>query len=98
MEHPETTHFGYQRVATDEKARKVAGVFDSVAGKYDVMNDLMSLGVHRLWKRFTVGVSGVRAGERVLDLAGGTGDLSSRQLPLVGPKRLVVLSDITASM
>ncbi|MDS4042972.1 MAG: bifunctional demethylmenaquinone methyltransferase/2-methoxy-6-polyprenyl-1,4-benzoquinol methylase UbiE [Candidatus Competibacter sp.] len=98
MEHPETTHFGYQRVAADEKARKVAGVFDSVAGKYDVMNDLMSLGVHRLWKRFAVSVSGVRAGERVLDLAGGTGDLTSRLLPLVGPKGLVVLSDINASM
>ena len=91
MDQPETTHFGYQKVAASEKARKVAGVFDSVAGKYDLMNDLMSLGVHRLWKRFAVGVSGVRAGERVLDLAGGTGDLTSRILPLVGPKGLVVL-------
>ncbi|HHW76264.1 MAG TPA: bifunctional demethylmenaquinone methyltransferase/2-methoxy-6-polyprenyl-1,4-benzoquinol methylase UbiE [Xanthomonadaceae bacterium] len=98
MEPPETTHFGYQRVAADEKARKVAGVFDSVAGKYDLMNDLMSLGVHRWWKRFAVSVSGVRAGERVLDLAGGTGDLSSRLLPRVGPKGLVVLSDINATM
>ncbi len=98
MEHPETTHFGYQKVATAEKARKVAGVFDSVAGKYDLMNDLMSLGVHRIWKRFAVSVSGVRLGERVLDLAGGTGDLTSRLLPLVGPKGLVVLSDINARM
>ncbi len=98
MEPPETTHFGYQRVAADEKARKVAGVFDSVAGKYDLMNDLMSLGVHRWWKRFAVSVSGVQAGERVLDLAGGTGDLSSRLLPRVGPKGLVVLSDINATM
>ncbi|MBL8259922.1 MAG: bifunctional demethylmenaquinone methyltransferase/2-methoxy-6-polyprenyl-1,4-benzoquinol methylase UbiE [Candidatus Competibacteraceae bacterium] len=98
MEHPETTHFGYQKVAAEEKARKVAGVFDSVAGKYDLMNDLMSLGVHRWWKRFAVRLSGVRAGERVLDLAGGTGDLTSRLLPLVGPKGRVVLSDINASM
>ncbi len=98
MEQPETTHFGYQKVAANEKAGKVAQVFDSVAGKYDLMNDLMSMGVHRLWKRFAVGISGVRAGERVLDLAGGTGDLTSRLLPLVGPKGLVVLSDINASM
>jgi len=98
MEQPETTHFGYQTVAANEKARKVAGVFDSVAGKYDLMNDLMSLGIHRLWKRFAIGISGVRAGDRVLDLAGGTGDLTSRMLPLVGPKGLVVLSDINASM
>lgn len=98
MDQSETTHFGYQTVAASEKARKVAGVFDSVAGKYDLMNDLMSLGVHRLWKRFAVSVSGVRAGERVLDLAGGTGDLSSRLLSRVGPKGLVLLSDINASM
>lgn len=98
MEQPETTHFGYQKVAATEKARKVAGVFDSVAGKYDLMNDLMSLGVHRVWKRFAISLSGVRAGEKVLDLAGGTGDLSSRLLPLVGPRGLVVLSDINASM
>jgi len=98
MEKSETTHFGYQKVATADKARKVAGVFDSVAGKYDLMNDLMSLGVHRVWKRFAMSVSGVRPGERVLDLAGGTGDLTSRLLPLVGPKGLVVLSDINARM
>ena len=98
MEKPETTHFGYQTVAAHEKARKVAGVFDSVAGKYDLMNDLMSLGAHRLWKRFAVSASGVRAGERVLDLAGGTGDLTRLLLPRVGPKGYVVLSDINASM
>ncbi|MBE2294663.1 MAG: bifunctional demethylmenaquinone methyltransferase/2-methoxy-6-polyprenyl-1,4-benzoquinol methylase UbiE [Phycisphaerales bacterium] len=98
MDHPETTHFGYQTVNATEKARKVAGVFDSVADKYDLMNDLMSFGVHRLWKRFAVSLSGVRPGERVLDLAGGTGDLSARLLPLVGPKGLVVLSDINARM
>jgi demethylmenaquinone methyltransferase/2-methoxy-6-polyprenyl-1,4-benzoquinol methylase len=98
MEPPETTHFGYQTVAASEKARKVASVFDSVASKYDVMNDLMSLGIHRLWKRFAIDIGGVRAGERVLDLAGGTGDLTSRMLPRVGPKGLVVLSDINASM
>ncbi len=85
MEPSETTHFGYQTVAADEKARKVAGVFDSVADKYDVMNDLMSLGVHRLWKRFAISLAQLRPGERVLDLAGGTGDLTSRMLPLVGP-------------
>ncbi|MBK8507752.1 MAG: bifunctional demethylmenaquinone methyltransferase/2-methoxy-6-polyprenyl-1,4-benzoquinol methylase UbiE [Candidatus Competibacter sp.] len=98
MEQPETTHFGYQKVAAEEKARKVAGVFDSVAGKYDLMNDLMSLGVHRLWKRFAVRLSGARSGERVLDLAGGTGDLTSRLLPQVGSKGMVVLSDINANM
>lgn len=98
MEHPETTHFGYQTVDARDKARKVAGVFDSVASRYDVMNDLMSLGVHRLWKRFAVDLCGIRPGNRVLDLAGGTGDLSSRLLPLVGPKGRVVLSDINASM
>lgn len=98
MESSETTHFGYQTVAADEKARKVAGVFDSVADKYDVMNDLMSLGVHRLWKRFAISLAQLRPGERVLDLAGGTGDLTSRMLPLVGPCGQVVLSDINASM
>jgi len=98
MEPSETTHFGYQTVAAAEKAGKVAGVFDSVADKYDVMNDLMSLGIHRLWKRFAINLANLRRGERVLDLAGGTGDLTSRMLPLVGPDGLVVLSDINASM
>jgi demethylmenaquinone methyltransferase / 2-methoxy-6-polyprenyl-1,4-benzoquinol methylase len=98
MAQPETTHFGYQKVSAAEKAGKVAGVFDSVASKYDVMNDLMSLGVHRLWKRFAIELSGVRAGDRVLDLAGGTGDLTRRLLPRLGVKGRVVLSDINASM
>lgn len=98
MDQPEMTDFGYQRVAARDKAHKVAGVFDSVAGKYDVMNDLMSLGIHRLWKRTALALAGIRGGERVLDLAGGTGDLSSRLVPCVGPSGLVVLSDINASM
>ena len=98
MDRPEMTDFGYQRVAASDKARKVADVFDSVASKYDVMNDLMSLGVHRLWKRAAISLAGIRGGERVLDLAGGTGDLSSRLVPRVGASGLVVLSDINASM
>ena len=72
-----TTHFGYREVAEEDKAKKVAGVFSSVANRYDIMNDLMSAGLHRLWKRFAVEMSAVRKGGRVLDVAGGTGDLSS---------------------
>ncbi len=94
----ETTHFGYQQVPADEKVKKVAGVFDSVADKYDLMNDLLSFGVHRWWKRFAIGLTGVKAGDRVLDLAGGTGDLAARLAPLTGPQGLVVLADINASM
>ena len=82
----------------EEKARMVADVFHSVAAKYDVMNDLMSFGVHRLWKRYTVEMSGVRAGQRVLDLAGGTGDLAMKFSRIVGPEGQVVLADINASM
>jgi demethylmenaquinone methyltransferase / 2-methoxy-6-polyprenyl-1,4-benzoquinol methylase len=93
-----TTHFGYQQVPWNEKARRVAGVFDSVADRYDVMNDVMSLGIHRLWKRFTIEMSGVRRGQRVLDLAGGTGDLAARFSRMVGPDGEVVLGDINASM
>jgi demethylmenaquinone methyltransferase/2-methoxy-6-polyprenyl-1,4-benzoquinol methylase len=93
-----TTHFGYQQVGVEEKARKVAEVFHSVADKYDVMNDLMSLGIHRLWKRYAIELSGVRRGQRVLDLAGGTGDLASRFARMVGPEGEVVLSDINPSM
>ena len=78
------THFGFNQVAEGEKARHVAGVFSSVAQKYDVMNDLMSLGLHRLWKQFTIQISGVRAGERVLDVAGGTADLSRAFAKRVG--------------
>lgn len=97
--HPgETTHFGYQTVNTDEKVEKVAEVFHSVAGKYDVMNDLMSLGIHRIWKRLTIEQSGVRRGYHVLDLAGGTGDLTARFANIVGDKGQVILGDINESM
>lgn len=99
MTKPEdTTHFGYQQVPVAEKQRKVAEVFHSVAARYDVMNDLLSGGIHRLWKRFTIEVSGVRAGHRVLDIAGGTGDLAFRFSQLVGAAGQVVLADINASM
>ncbi|WP_440054739.1 bifunctional demethylmenaquinone methyltransferase/2-methoxy-6-polyprenyl-1,4-benzoquinol methylase UbiE [Pseudoalteromonas sp. T1lg65] len=96
--HENTTHFGYQTVATDEKASLVADVFHSVAAKYDVMNDLMSLGIHRLWKRQTIACSGVRSGHKVLDLAGGTGDLTAKFSDLVGEKGQVILGDINDSM
>lgn len=93
-----TTHFGFQQVPVGDKQRKVADVFHSVASRYDLMNDLLSGGVHRLWKRFTIEVSGVRAGHRVLDIAGGTGDLAYKFSRLVGTEGLVVLADINASM
>ncbi|MEW6559868.1 MAG: bifunctional demethylmenaquinone methyltransferase/2-methoxy-6-polyprenyl-1,4-benzoquinol methylase UbiE [Pseudomonadota bacterium] len=93
-----TTHFGYEQVAESEKAARVRGVFDSVASRYDVMNDLMSMGLHRVWKTFTVAVSGVRAGHRVLDVAAGTGDLSRAFARKVGPTGQVVMSDINWSM
>jgi len=93
-----TTHFGYQKVRVEDKAGRVANVFHSVADQYDVMNDLMSMGVHRLWKRFTVELSGVRRGQRVLDIAGGTGDLTAKFASLVGEEGQVILSDINASM
>lgn len=93
-----TTHFGYKDVPTEEKQAMVADVFHSVAAKYDVMNDLMSFGVHRLWKRFTVDMSGVRPGNKVLDLAGGTGDLTKKFSKIVGPSGKVVLADINSSM
>lgn len=92
------THFGFQEVDSSDKAGKVAEVFHSVASKYDVMNDFMSMGVHRLWKKYTIETSGVRPGHRVLDLAGGTGDLAKQFSKKVGPKGQVVLSDINASM
>jgi demethylmenaquinone methyltransferase/2-methoxy-6-polyprenyl-1,4-benzoquinol methylase len=98
MTDDKTTHFGYQTVPEAEKAERVRGVFDSVATRYDLMNDLMSFGVHRLWKRFAVQLTGVRAGQRVLDLASGTGDLAARMAGLVGPDGLVVMSDINAAM
>lgn len=94
----DSTHFGYQQVPVSEKAQRVGQVFHSVARRYDAMNDLISLGTHRLIKRFTIELSGVRPGHRVLDLAGGTGDFSLRFSPLVGPEGMVVLADINASM
>jgi demethylmenaquinone methyltransferase/2-methoxy-6-polyprenyl-1,4-benzoquinol methylase len=93
-----STDFGYQSVPEDEKSRRVAGVFDSVAPRYDLMNDLMSAGLHRLWKRFAVEASGVRPGERVLDIAGGTGDLARLFSRRVGPQGEVVLTDINPGM
>jgi demethylmenaquinone methyltransferase/2-methoxy-6-polyprenyl-1,4-benzoquinol methylase len=98
MSDKRTTHFGYREVETDQKAGLVANVFHSVASRYDLMNDLMSGGVHRLWKRFTIEVSGVRRGQRVLDIAGGTGDLAAKFSKLVGPEGEVVLADINESM
>ena len=92
------THFGFEQVAAADKARRVRGVFDSVAGKYDLMNDLLSAGMHRLWKRFAVNASGVRAGMRVLDLAGGTGDLARLFADRVGASGVVVLTDINPAM
>ncbi|MEW6314441.1 MAG: bifunctional demethylmenaquinone methyltransferase/2-methoxy-6-polyprenyl-1,4-benzoquinol methylase UbiE [Pseudomonadota bacterium] len=93
-----TTHFGFDTVAEEEKADKVAGVFRSVAQRYDVMNDLMSAGLHRAWKRFAIELSGVRAGERVLDIAGGTADLSLQFAKRVGANGQVWLTDINSAM
>lgn len=93
-----TTHFGYKQVDWDEKQRRVAGVFDSVANNYDLMNDVMSFGIHRLWKRFAVEQSGARPGQRILDLAGGTGDLAARLSHLVGSQGEVVIGDINGAM
>jgi demethylmenaquinone methyltransferase/2-methoxy-6-polyprenyl-1,4-benzoquinol methylase len=98
MDKEQTTHFGYQQVPVIEKASRVAGVFHSVADKYDVMNDVMSFGVHRLWKRLTIDAAGAKQGSKVLDLAGGTGDLASKFARIVGQSGKVVLSDINASM
>jgi demethylmenaquinone methyltransferase / 2-methoxy-6-polyprenyl-1,4-benzoquinol methylase len=95
---PSTTHFGFETVSEHAKAAKVAGVFHSVAAKYDVMNDLMSGGLHRAWKAFTVSLAGVRAGDRVLDIAGGTGDLARAFAKAAGPSGQVWLTDINASM
>ncbi|MAA70277.1 MAG: bifunctional demethylmenaquinone methyltransferase/2-methoxy-6-polyprenyl-1,4-benzoquinol methylase UbiE [Bermanella sp.] len=98
MSEKKTTHFGYQTVDAEAKQGKVAEVFHSVAAKYDVMNDLMSFGIHRLWKRFTMEFTGVRKGDSVLDIAGGTGDLTMKFSDLVGPEGKVVLADINDSM
>lgn len=97
-EQHKTTHFGYEQVPEHEKSGRVRAVFESVATRYDLMNDLMSLGIHRLWKRQAVALSGVRRGQRVLDLAAGTGDLAARFAGLVGPGGHVVFSDINAAM
>lgn len=98
MEENNTTHFGYKQVPVNEKAKHVAEVFHSVAGRYDLMNDLMSMGIHRLWKQLTLQQSAVRRGAKVLDIAGGTGDLTAKFADLVGPTGKVVLADINASM
>jgi demethylmenaquinone methyltransferase/2-methoxy-6-polyprenyl-1,4-benzoquinol methylase len=94
----ETTDFGFQKVAEQDKARRVAGVFQSVAARYDLMNDLMSAGLHRLWKAFTVRQAGVRPGMRVLDVAGGTGDLAERFAREAGARGEVWLTDINGAM
>ena len=94
----DTTDFGFERVKTAEKAGRVREVFDSVAAQYDLMNDLMSGGLHRLWKRFTIELSAVRSGQTVLDIAGGTGDLAAKFSNLVGADGKVILADINAAM
>ncbi|MCV2360227.1 MULTISPECIES: bifunctional demethylmenaquinone methyltransferase/2-methoxy-6-polyprenyl-1,4-benzoquinol methylase UbiE [Roseateles] len=93
-----STHFGYKTVDEGEKASRVRGVFDSVASRYDVMNDLMSMGMHRAWKAYTVAVANLKAGERVLDIAGGTGDLSRAFARKVGDSGMVVHTDINEAM
>jgi demethylmenaquinone methyltransferase/2-methoxy-6-polyprenyl-1,4-benzoquinol methylase len=95
---PGYTHFGYEAVPDSEKVKRVRQVFDSVADKYDLMNDVMSFGLHRLWKRFTVDLCQLHKGDRVLDLAGGTGDLARRMAPLLGDNGELVVSDINSSM
>ena len=92
------THFGFRKVPVDEKAQHVRGVFDSVADNYDLMNDVMSVGIHRLWKRFTIGMAGIQPGQQVLDLAGGTGDMTRLLAPHVGKQGHIVLTDINAAM
>jgi len=98
MPENDTTHFGYEKVRAEDKAERVAGVFHSVAAKYDLMNDLMSAGAHRIWKRFTIELSGVRTRSFILDIAGGTGDLALKFSRIVGPEGRVVLADINDSM
>jgi demethylmenaquinone methyltransferase/2-methoxy-6-polyprenyl-1,4-benzoquinol methylase len=93
-----TTHFGFRSVPVSEKTRHVRQVFDSVADNYDLMNDLMSFGIHRLWKRFAINMAALKPGQQVLDLAGGTGDLTRLMAPLVGPSGQIVLADINAAM
>jgi demethylmenaquinone methyltransferase/2-methoxy-6-polyprenyl-1,4-benzoquinol methylase len=92
------THFGFRNVPVEEKGRRVRDVFDSVADNYDLMNDAMSFGIHRLWKRFAINMAGLQPGQRVLDLAGGTGDLTRLMSPGVGRDGHIILSDINAAM
>jgi demethylmenaquinone methyltransferase/2-methoxy-6-polyprenyl-1,4-benzoquinol methylase len=94
----EKTHFGFTEVPLEEKVKHVAHVFDSVASKYDLMNDLMSGGIHRIWKRFTIELAGVKRGQKILDLAGGTGDLAAKFATIVGSEGQVVLADINENM
>ena len=94
----DSTDFGFSRVDRAAKAGLVRGVFDSVASRYDLMNDLMSGGIHRLWKRFTIELSAARAGQTILDIAGGTGDLAAKFSSQVGPEGRVILADINAAM
>lgn len=98
MQKDSTTDFGYEEIPAADKQARVGAVFDSVADKYDLMNDVMSLGVHRLWKRFTLEMCGLRPGQRVLDLAGGTADLAIKQARAVGAEGQVILADINAAM
>lgn len=98
MQKEPTTHFGFSEIPLTEKQRRVADVFDSVAGKYDLMNNVLSFGLHHLWKRFTLELCGLRPGQRVLDLAGGTGDLAISEARIVGKSGRVFLGDINASM
>ena len=98
MSNDKTTHFGYKTVPVQEKQKHVGDVFHSVAQKYDIMNDLMSMGIHRLWKRYTIEMSGARPGQTILDLAGGTGDLTMKFSRIVGDEGKVFLSDINSSM
>jgi demethylmenaquinone methyltransferase/2-methoxy-6-polyprenyl-1,4-benzoquinol methylase len=93
-----STHFGYQTVAEDDKAEMVRGVFDSVAARYDLMNDLMSLGIHRVWKRYAIEMAALRPGHKVLDLASGTGDLVALAARLLGKEGLIAMTDINANM
>lgn len=98
MSEQKTTHFGYQTVKVEDKVQKVGEVFHSVASSYDIMNDLMSFGIHRLWKRYTIEMSAARSGQTILDIAGGTGDLTMKFSKIVGKSGKVVLADINASM
>ena len=98
MPEQKTTHFGYETVRVEDKVQKVGEVFHSVASSYDIMNDLMSFGIHRLWKRYTIEMSAARPGQTILDIAGGTGDLTMKFSKIVGKEGKVVLADINASM